>query len=244
MAKSRDRKRRATNTIVHGDVHSSATHGGVSVAIGGTNQAPIRIQVIAQPEGSGAASIQWETSFVKGSSFRLRAGYAGTLDSLNGHNRECFSSDATMILGTLDGALMSRIAASRASWRIPVKPHFLRDYVRGFVAIGSLRFYGGLHSRQYDSKAAVSINGKPLDRILLRIKPEGHSDYFCQFPKPPFWPNIPPFGECSTLYAWPLIRESLVESDCQSVEVEIDGYVNWDIDYVGLVFQCQHQHGL
>ena len=149
MAKSRDRKRRATNTIVHGDVHSSATHGGVSVAIGGTNQAPIRIQVIAQPEGSGAASIQWETSFVKGSSFRLRAGYAGTLDSLNGHHRECFSSDATMILGTLDGALMSRIAASRASWRIPVKPHFLRDYVRGFVAIGSLRFYGGLHSRQY-----------------------------------------------------------------------------------------------
>jgi hypothetical protein len=245
MTKSHNSKRSKKNSGVHGAVHSSATHGGVSFAIAGPNQAPINIVMPATTSsGTGTDQTQWEVTFVKGSTYHLMEGVAGTLDKLNGHHRECFSSDGTMILGTLDGTLMGKITLNRASWRIPVKPHFVRDYIRGFAAIGCLRYYGGLHSRQYDSKATISINGKPADRILLRIKPEGHSDYFCQIPKPEFWPNIPPFAECRTLYVWPLILENLVDSNWQSLEIEIDGFGNWDIDYVGLVFESAHRHGL
>src|SRR5712671_688136 len=82
--------------------------------------------------GKDAPATPWEASFVKGSSFHLMAGVAGTLDALNGYHREWFPSDATAILGTLDGALMTKIESNHASWKIPVKPYFFRDYAQGF----------------------------------------------------------------------------------------------------------------
>jgi hypothetical protein len=245
MSKFRGIKRRTDDINFDGVVRSSATRDGISVAIGGSNQAPINIRVAAQ-QSSGAPIVPalWEVSFLKGSACQQKAGIAGTLDDLNGHNRQWFPSDATVILGTIDGALMPRIEWNRASWRIPVKPHFFRKFARGFASIGCLRYYGGLHSRRYDSIANISINTRPLDRIQLRIKPEGHTDYFCQIPQPDLWPNIHPFAECRTLYVWPLVRENLVDSHWQLLEVQIDGYGNWDIDYVGLVFQSTESSGL
>lgn len=222
-------------------VGESVTGAGISKAAG----APVQTLAHKSPGADiGTTAIQWEVSFVEGSSCHLAAGVAGTLSRLNGHHRECFPGDGTVILGTLDGAQMGAISSSRAAWQIPVTVSPFPDYARGFIAIGCLRYYGGLHSRRFDSVATIFINGRPVDRILLRIKPDGHSDYFCHIPRPEAWPTIPPFSECRTLYIWPLIRDHLLNSKWQSLEVEIDGYANWDIDYIGLVFQRAHVHGL
>jgi hypothetical protein len=51
MAKLRKSKRNKDGSSVQGGTQSSATHGGVSIAISGSNQAPINIQTAAQPSG-------------------------------------------------------------------------------------------------------------------------------------------------------------------------------------------------
>lgn len=242
MANSRNPKRRKDGSQPRNDVRSSASSGGISIAICGANQAPINVTHVSS--GGGTPPIPWQVSFVKGSSCHLKSGVAGTLNALNGHHRECISSNATVILGTLDGVLMETIPSNRASWQIPLASDVFADFARGFLAIGCLRYYGGLHSRRYDSRATISVNDRPLDRILLRIKPEGHSDYFCQLPKPDLWPSPAPFAECRTSYVWPLIRDHLIDAGSQTVEVDLDGFGNWDIDYVGIVSQKAHGHAV
>jgi len=52
IAKCSKSSKSAGDTTIHGGVRASATHGGISIAIGGTNQAPINIRPLA-PKRSG-----------------------------------------------------------------------------------------------------------------------------------------------------------------------------------------------
>jgi hypothetical protein len=105
-----------------------------------------------------------------------------------------------------------------------------------FLSIGCVRHYGGLHSSVYNSGAGVAINGRALDYINLRVRPDENSDYFHRPPPPRGAPDLPPFNACATVYIWPVPRP-LLDSDSthQLVTVTIDPHVAWDIDYIGFI---------
>jgi hypothetical protein len=101
-----------------------------------------------------------------------------------------------------------------------------------------LRRFGGLHSRRFDKRVDVFVNGKQVDGFALRVRAAGHSDYFHRPPLPQKLPLKPPFLDCQTLYAWPLTNGYLRKNaKRQKVTLRIDREAGWDIDHVGLLLQ-------
>lgn len=184
----------------------------------------------------------WETLYVNGSSIQVLEGTVGTLRDAQDHHPHYYSGKMTAILGTEDEMVMQKIASTRGYWEILLPEGILRWYSRGYLLIGCLRYYGGLHSRRYDSAASVFVNDAPIDRVLLRIRPADQSDYFYEAPQPDVQ-LAAPFSDCRRLYAWPIISEHLASGvgHVMRVEVEIDRYANWDIDYVGLAYDTSRR---
>jgi len=108
------------------------------------------------------------------------------------------------------------------------------------LVIASVRYFGGLHSGTYNSRAEIFINNKVVDGFGLRDKPPNHSDYFHRIPTPNNIPNVWPISNCQTVYAWTILREKLVNSNHQIVTIRIGNYVRWDIDYLGFLFKISN----
>lgn len=188
------------------------------------------------PDAANPVS-QWNTTLVQGSDLMLKSGRAGTAKHGGDYTQESFSGESTAILGAPNVPAMVSGAQTEVSWEVPIDPLYVRNFKQGFLIISCLRFFGGLHSQFYNSRAAISLNGGSVDWVDLRIQPEHHSDYFHRPPIPEF-PKIARLADCPTLYAWRIPKEKLKDAPNQTVGVSIDWNVWWDIDYVGLVLNA------
>ena len=185
---------------------------------------------------------RWAASVVGGSSYKLGAGHAGTQLAPGSHRPEFYSGDTTVIIGVDSSAPSGRPKASKVSWLIPTSRPLLASNKRSFLAVGCRRYFGGLHSRTYDRGANIFLNGSAIERINLRIRPDLHSDYFHRMPLPEQFPDIGPFSECSTVYAWAIPTRRLnSHTTYQQVTIELEPNVTWDVDYVGLLYQAPHR---
>jgi hypothetical protein len=74
--------------------------------------------------------------------------------------------------------------------------------------------------------------------IGLKDIPNGHTDYFHRVSTPRL-PEVWPVSGCGTIYAWPVHRELLRDGEAQTIRVELDPSVTWDIDYVVLALSTR-----
>lgn len=186
----------------------------------------------------GALSL-WNSHNVVGAKFGLEKGAAVTRKSAKGLPGYWFSADSTVVVGrSIDSPGFESPSESVVSWNIPVPVHKSGKFEKAFLLIGCLRRFGGLHSREYDKRADIYVNGKQVDGFALRIAPEGHSDFFHRPSLPANLPMLAPFSDCQTVYAWPLADGYLKQkTKRQRVTVRIDREARWDVDYVGFVTQ-------
>jgi len=173
---------------------------------------------------------KWCKSLVYGSQLQLENGVAGTIQSPIGHPLASFSGTMTAILGAAGNG-----TPTEATWSIKFDQDFIHHFERGFLVIGCLHYFGGLHSTTCNARAEISLNHQVIDGFNLRIIPPDHSDYFHRIPTPTL-PDMSPFSDCRTTYAWPILKEKLVLSEYQTVSITIDSNTWWDIDYVGFLF--------
>jgi hypothetical protein len=194
-----------------------------------------RIGQIVEEKLRASKNGAWRSFLVDGSSFELKSGIASTLQNPNGCSQGWFSGGTTIILGS--GELKEGTKRNRKTsgvWRIKTEPDCMEKYRMGYLVIGCLRFFGGLHSAKRGSQVEIQFNGKYIDSFSLLVIPPEHSDYFHRIPKPNL-PDIWPISACQTVYAWP-IQKALVAADgIQTVTIEIDKDVSWDVDYVAFV---------
>lgn len=177
---------------------------------------------------------QWHLSVVDGAQGRIHRGLAATAKDPQGHPAGSFSSGGTVILG--DHVKTDGSQEVMASWLIPLSSQLVHGFQQGYLVIGCIRYFGGLHSEVYNTKASVLLNGGIIDTVWLRHKPETHADYFHRIPLPDF-PDVEPFSMCMTRYAWPVLQEKLSSSGEQEVSVHLESNAWWDIDYVGLLMR-------
>jgi HNH endonuclease len=181
---------------------------------------------------------EWRAFQVPGSSFKLQYGIASTIENLNHCSKNWFSGNFTAILGAGAAVTKKRIdQKTLASWQIELTKYWEDNFKKGYVIIGCLRYFGGLHSDEYGAHVAIYFNDKPMDEFSLMITPENHTDHFHRIPIPGQLSDIDiwPLSTCQTIYAWPIQKHNLVKDDFQIVSVEIDENVSWDIDYVAIV---------
>ena len=120
-----------------------------------------------------------------------------------------------------------------ASWNIAVDQVWIQYFIKGYLVIGCLRYFGGDHSETYGARVEILLNEKHVDGFGLMITPENHTDYFHRIPLLDL-PRIWPLSGCQTLYAWPIHNEILKTHGDQKVTVHIDKDINRDIDYVAI----------
>ncbi|WP_319587870.1 ATP-binding protein [uncultured Desulfobulbus sp.] len=176
----------------------------------------------------------WKAFIAEGKAVALKSGVASTLNKLNGCSKTWFSGDMTVILGA--GEIRNKKNAGRTTgtWSIQIDSEYLDNYQKGYLVIGCLRFFGGLHSAHYGAKVEVLVNDKYIDGFSLMVKPPEHTDYFHRIPHANL-PDIWPLTACRTLYTWPLHKNSLNLNGLQNITVTIDKEVSWDIDYVAII---------
>lgn len=181
----------------------------------------------------------WKIFCVPGANFRPESGAAVTNCAPPPVPRYWFSGNTTVVVGrSVTPPGFESPTESRVSWMVPMNRRAIASFQNGFLVIGCLRRFGGVHSRDYDKRVDVLVNGKQVDGFALRICPSGHSDYFHRVPLPRTIPQLPPFSECQTLYAWPIRSDNLRKHVAhQKVTVRIDQEVRWDIDHVGFLVQ-------
>jgi len=180
---------------------------------------------------------EWRSFQELGSSFQLHSGIVSTVAETNGCSSSWFSGDSTAILGS--GEILGEPINSfiKASWKIRLTPYWREYFNKGFIVIGCLRYFGGLHSKEYGAQAEILFNNKPIDGFGLMIMPQNHTDYFHRIPLPRQLSEIDiwPLSACQTTYAWPIQKDNLEEGNLQTVTLKIDANVSWDIDYVAIV---------
>lgn len=178
------------------------------------------------------------TSVGYGSQAVVDEGIAATRRNSRCCDERWFAGSSTIILGA-DGADNKKShTRTVATWLLPVDPQLIGKIKSGYLIIGCERSQGGLHTNEYGATATVGLNGNNRDLIGLKDIPPGHSDYFHRvaIPKlPDFWP----ISGCGTIYAWPVHAYHLNSTGNQSVRVEIEPNVSWDIDYVVLVLSAE-----
>jgi hypothetical protein len=166
-----------------------------------------------------------------GSQATVEEGVAATRQKPLGCNERWFADSSTIILGSGEIKGETQVQDTVATWHVPVEPEIVRKVKSGFLIIACERPQGGLHTQEYGATAKVEINGNNRDIIGLKDIPPGHTDYFHRVPVPRI-PDVWPISGCGTVYAWPIHPAHLQESGKQTVRVEIDRNVSWDIDYV------------
>jgi hypothetical protein len=168
----------------------------------------------------------------------LISGVAGTARDPVGYPPATFPGESTAILGAATTKLMDSISETSASWSIPFDEQCFHLFESGLLIISSIRYFAGLHSKVYDSKAKIELNNKVVDFFGLREQPPHHSDYFHRLPLPKI--PIPKLvSTCQTIYSWPLLKEKLVNANEQAVKITIENYVRWDIDYLGVLIEMK-----
>ncbi len=172
----------------------------------------------------------------EGSKATLTRGVAATSQSGADCPPYWFSGDSTIILGAENKSSDSPLTDTFATWEIRTDKSSIQHFKNGHLVVGCLRYFGGLHSYQKDSRADVFLNGTLIDGFALRIIPPQHSDYFhrVQLIK---LPNVWPLSGCQTVYTWPLRKNILALGSLQHAAIRIDRGVRWDIDYVSLIVE-------
>jgi hypothetical protein len=178
----------------------------------------------------------WKTSILKGSDYHEYNGIVGLEDKLGGHPRGSFSGKTSIILGASSRTDSFGIESTTVKWNIPFPIKSIMDFDKGHLIIACKRSFGGLHSKDYDGRVNVEINGKNIDSFGLRIITEGHSDYFHRIQIPNEIPLLKPFNNCQTIYSWDLWNDRLKFKPFQELEITIGNTVRWDIDYIGIVY--------
>lgn len=142
-----------------------------------------------------------------------------------------------MILGSGEDEEKSPDPHTIASWQIAISPYWQNYFKKGFIVIGCLRYFGGLHTKKYGAQVEILFNGRPIDGFGLMVIAQNHTDYFHRIPLPPQLLHIDiwPLSDCQTTYAWPIQKDSLSSIDFQTVTVRIENQISWDIDYVAIV---------
>ena len=183
----------------------------------------------------------WSWTSTIGSKLSLSRGTAGTTRDPRHFPVATFPSDSTVILGAANRALMESLTDTSAEWHIPFDESTLKAFRRAYLIVAAIRYFGGLHSKVYDSKAKIKLNGNVIDYFGLRDQPPHHSDYFhrLRLPRIPLPRQI---AECQTVYVWPLLKNTLVHSPKQTVTISIDKYIRWDIDYIGILVRTSPSH--
>jgi hypothetical protein len=182
---------------------------------------------------STIASEMWRHFFVLGSDAQVASGPSVTLQTGHACPPYWFSGESTIVLGRSPKPDDGHSCETRAGWVVTMDAASVQHFRRGFIIIGCLRFFGGLHSERFSSRADVFFNDRRIDGFALRVVPPEHSDYFLRIPVPAL-PEIGPISSCPTLYVWPLQRYDLLLSGTQQVTVRIDPEVRWDVDYVAI----------
>ncbi|MBF0231798.1 MAG: hypothetical protein HQK65_01995 [Desulfamplus sp.] len=179
--------------------------------------------------------IGWESFTVNGSSLHTISGIASTIQNPNNCSQSWFSGETTVILGSGETKEKNGSPQTVASWEITLHPSWLKNLTKGFLAIGCLRYFGGLHSQKYGAQVEIMFNNRYIDGFGLMIKPENHTDYFHRIPLPSDFPIIYPLSACQTIYAWPIMNYNLSPIANQTITIKIDNKVSWDIDYIAIV---------
>ena len=188
-------------------------------------------------ENSGSSNAPWRVFQVSGSALKLESGVASTIENPNSCDPGWFSGESTAILGS--GELQEdSLTGTRATWNVALDPYWLQHFTRGFLVFGCLRYFGGAHSKEYGAEVEVILNSRYIDKFGLKIKPPNHSDYFHRIETPQL-PDVWPLAACRTIYAWPILKTSLVAKGVQEVTVQIVKNVSWDIDYVAIACQAE-----
>ncbi len=180
---------------------------------------------------------EWRAFQTSGSNCQIESGIASTISHLNGCSANWFSGGSTVILGAGEINEKNCDSHTAASWQIVLSPYWKNNFKKGFIVIGCLRYFGGLHTQKYGSQVEIIFNGKPIDGFGLMVIAQNHTDYFHRVPLPSQLLNVDiwPLSACQTTYAWPILKESLSVSDVQTVMVRIENQTSWDIDYVAIV---------
>lgn len=180
---------------------------------------------------------KWRSFQVAGSMLQLQSGIASTISNPNGCSASWFSGNSTVILGS--GEIEGKRADSHtiATWEIEMAPYWQSHFKKGFIVIGCLRYFGGLHTKKYGAQVQVIFDKRPIDGFGLMIVAQNHTDYFHRIPLPPQLLDVEiwPLSACQTTYAWPIQKDILSPNELQSVTVQIENEVSWDIDYVAIV---------
>lgn len=184
----------------------------------------------------------WSEFRTDGTQAILEQGYAATQRLQKACNENWFSSNSTIILGMAAKLDSEEPKTTKAKWLIPIPKRILPRINGAILAIACKRRFGGLHSKQRHARVIIQFNFQALDTFELKIIPEGHSDYFHR----DLLSNLP--ADCSlpmfrTVYTWPIepVKFKQCYSTCllavQTVSIEIDPSVSWDIDEVVLLIK-------
>lgn len=186
--------------------------------------------------------MEWYVTQLLGTQYYANpSGTAASLTNRAGHRTEFFAGESTLILGK-DMSTGVPSERTKVQWRIPTIAHQPTIFVEPYLVVACSRFHGGLHSLIYDSDAIVTLNDHPVDKINLRIKPTESSDYFQRISLPAGLPALLPFNHCQSVHAWSLMRHHLQSAAYQDLTLDIAPGVNWDVDYVGIVYLApQHR---
>lgn len=178
----------------------------------------------------------WKSSILKGSHYLDYEGIIGLESELNGHPSGSFSGDTSIILGASSRTDSFGIKQTTVKWNIPFQSKSIMDYDKGYLVIACKRKFGGLHSKDYDGRVKIEINGMNIDSFGLRIISDDHSDYFHRPEIPSEILKIKPFKDCQTIYTWDLWSDRLKFKPFQELKVSIGNTVRWDIDYIGIAY--------
>lgn len=193
------------------------------------------MEIISKTENN-----EWGWMSNIGSQYSLIEGTAGSLQEPNNFPIATFPAKSTVILGAASTKLMESLNVTTAMWTIPFDEKRLDTIESSYLIISAIRYFAGLHTKFYDSKAKIEINDKVIDFFGLREKPEHHSDYFHR-PRLPEIPLPKEISECETIYCWPLLSGTLLRNNTQVLKIAIDKYVRWDIDYLGILVNMKRQ---
>ncbi len=133
-----------------------------------------------------------------------------TRDSPQGRRPEIFTPSTTVIYG------------GWAEWKLEVPEYIRKDLIDMTLRIETVRTHGMLHSpikhspnNGISSSASIFVNGKLVDKLHL-VKPHPHGEDYGVDSRRPF----------------PIFRYIDRNENIQTVKIEMDKNVFWDIDRV------------
>jgi hypothetical protein len=102
-------------------------------------------------------------------------------------------------------------------WELAIPSHVRRSLIDATLRIETIRTHGMLHSPKQHTSASVFVNDKLVDKIYL-VRPHPHGEDFGVDSRRPF----------------PILRYIDKTRDLQTVRIEVDPEVSWDIDRISI----------